>query len=129
MPYKSVRRQFPLTAAVRARRAAVLHARITAYIYPASGIYTDTYTQVRHVLAVDHIFRARITVIINAGTFNADETAVAVIVALLAIITQRRQVAVAVTAVPVIALSLAVVYRRNIAYKAIAREPASADII
>ena len=129
MPYKSVRRQFPLTAAVRARRAAVLHARITAYIHPAPGIYTDTYTQVRHVLAIDNVFRTRITVIINAGTFNADGTAVAVIIALLAVITQRRQVAVAVTAVPVIALSIAVVYRRNIAYKAIARKPASADII
>jgi hypothetical protein len=65
LPYKAVRRQFPLPAAVRTRRAAVLHTAVIADIHPASGIDTHAYAEVGDVLAVYYIFRAGVTVIIN----------------------------------------------------------------
>jgi hypothetical protein len=66
LPHKAACRKFPLPTAVRTRRAAVLHTAVIADIHPASGIDTHAYAEVGDVLAVYYIFRAGVTVIINA---------------------------------------------------------------
>jgi hypothetical protein len=86
LPHKAACRQLTIPAAVRTRRAAVLHTAVIADIHPATGIDTHAYAEVGDVLAVYYILRARVTVIINAGTFNAGRTTVAIIVAFLAVI-------------------------------------------